>query len=313
MNDLVSIIVPVYNVEKYLEKCLNSIVNQTYYNLEIIVINDGSTDKSDEICRRFYTEDSRVIYINKKNGGLSSARNAGLNIAKGSYISFVDSDDYLEVNFIEKLLCLCKKSEADIGCCDFYRTSALNEQELNYKEYYYNSDEILDELLTDQISAHVWNKLYKRSMFSQIRFPEGKNFEDLFTMHLLFFESKKIAFTNEKMYFYNDSNITSISNDLNKAAFNKLCIAEAFIERYYFADKLNRKCTDILFEIAVKQSTDSYREQKTLNQKIESEIIDKFIVKKIMKILFSIRIDPIKKYYALIIYFHNFSNRRRVN
>lgn len=119
--DLISIIVPVYNVEKYLEHCLNSIINQTYKNLEIILVNDGSTDNSLEICESFKQKDSRIKIITKGNGGLSSARNEGLKIAKGNYISFVDSDDWIDADFIKALYNNLISTDSDMSTCEFIR------------------------------------------------------------------------------------------------------------------------------------------------------------------------------------------------
>ena len=131
MNELISIIIPIYNVEKYLHCCINSVIRQTYKNLEIILIDDGSPDNCGKICDEYAKKDNRIKVIHKENGGLSSARNAGLDIAKGEYISFVDSDDYVAENFIEKLYKLCKENDADIAECDFYRIKA-NEKSMLY-------------------------------------------------------------------------------------------------------------------------------------------------------------------------------------
>jgi len=122
MNELISIIVPIYNVEIYLEKCLNSIINQTYKNIEILLINDGSSDNSLRICKKYQKKDKRIVLINKKNGGLSSARNAGIDKASGNYLLFIDSDDYIEIDMIEKLYNNIKSNNADISICNFFIT-----------------------------------------------------------------------------------------------------------------------------------------------------------------------------------------------
>ena len=121
MEDLVSIIIPVYNTEKYLSKCLESVINQTYKNLEIILINDGSTDKSKEICESFAKKDKRIQILNKENSGVSSARNHGMRLAKGQYIAFIDGDDYAEENYIEELLKNLKQTESDCVLCGYNR------------------------------------------------------------------------------------------------------------------------------------------------------------------------------------------------
>ena len=137
MNYLISIIVPIYNVDKYLEECIESLRNQTYKNLEIILINDGSTDNSEQIFRHEAKQDNRIVFINKKNGGSASAKNEGLKIAKGDYIAFVDSDDFIELDMIEYMVNTIKKYNADIVQCklrDYYtNTIAFKQQEINEK------------------------------------------------------------------------------------------------------------------------------------------------------------------------------------
>ena len=127
INDLISVIVPVYNVEKYLVQCINSILNQTIKNLEIILVDDGSLDNSGKICDEFSKKDDRIVAIHKENNGLSSARNAGLEIANGNYIGFVDSDDWLDEHMYEILLKLIKENNSDISCCDFFKTADSND------------------------------------------------------------------------------------------------------------------------------------------------------------------------------------------
>ena len=129
MNNLISVIIPVYNVEQYLSKCLDSVVNQTYKNLEVILVDDGSTDNSGKICDEFALKDNRIIVIHKSNGGLSSARNEGLKFAKGQYVGFVDSDDYIEIGMYEKLLEVSLKYGSDVVCSNYYRVT-------NNKIYY---------------------------------------------------------------------------------------------------------------------------------------------------------------------------------
>ena len=137
-NPLVSVIIPIYNVEKYINKTINSVINQTYKNLEIILVNDGATDNSLEICKKYNEIDSRIMIIEKENGGLSSARNAGLDVAKGEYISLIDGDDFIESHFIEYLLSLIIKSEADIAECYLEK---IDEEKINNSRLTYKNDE----------------------------------------------------------------------------------------------------------------------------------------------------------------------------
>ena len=177
-NDLISIIIPVYNVEKYINKCLESVINQTYRNLEIILVDDGSEDKSGKICEEISIKDNRIRVIHKENGGLSDARNIGLDNSNGEYIAFIDSDDFIERDMIEFLYYNINKYDADISICSNY---IFDEEECidnSTKEIkVYNRLEILKEVLLDEkIRSYAWNKMYKRDLFYNIIFPKGRVF-----------------------------------------------------------------------------------------------------------------------------------------
>lgn len=205
----VSVIVPVYNVEQYLEKCLKSITEQTYDNLEIIVVNDGSPDHSEKIIKEFQKNDDRITYIKKENGGLSSARNAGLEIATGDYISFIDSDDWIRSEFISTLVTALETDGSDIAICTMnYIYSDGTEKK---RTPVIKSQKIVDPFtgLNDlfegsQFKCHAQNKLYKRELFydPDIRYPIGKIFEDVFTTYKLFFKANKISYIDKTLYYY---------------------------------------------------------------------------------------------------------------
>ncbi len=185
---LISIIVPVYNTEQYLDKCVDSIVNQTYTNLEIILIDDGSPDNCGDICDEWAKKDSRIKVIHKPNGGLSSARNAGLDNSTGEYIGFIDSDDVIEPEMYEKMLKNIQNTHADVCMCG---CKIINEQgelllENNFSNKVYNIDEIIEEIILPLKTA-VWDKLYKKELIGLIRFLQGRiHGEDLlFTLNLL--------------------------------------------------------------------------------------------------------------------------------
>ena len=171
-KDLISVIVPVYKVEKYLEKCIESVLKQTYTNLQIILVDDGSPDNCGKICDEYAKKDSRIEVIHKINGGLSDARNVGINRANGRYIGFVDSDDYIKEDMYEKLINLIKEYDADISICNLYDV-------IDGKEYVRNKDngiheysriDILKEILLDKnIQSYAWNKLYKKELFDEIK------------------------------------------------------------------------------------------------------------------------------------------------
>ncbi len=216
MNEnMISVIIPVYNVEQYLYDCLISVIDQSYFDIEIILVDDGSTDNSGEICNIFASRDERIKVIHKENGGLSSARNAGLDIARGKFIIFVDSDDYLNRDMIEKLYGALELSKAEIACCD-YTTLKFNDEISDNIEVLKQRDAISRLFDDDGFKCFAWNKIYKRSLFSNIRYPEGKLFEDITTTYQLFKKVNKIVYIKEKLYYYRQR-----ENSITKTNFNK--------------------------------------------------------------------------------------------
>lgn len=214
---LISIIIPVYKVEKYLEKCIQSVINQTYENLQIILVDDGSPDNCGKICDEYAKKDHRIEVIHKSNGGLSDARNKGLEIAKGEYIGFVDSDDYIESDMYEVLYNLLKQYNSDVSICNFYTVSqgkiAIKNVDNGIKEY--NRIEILKEILLDNnIQSYAWNKLYKKELFDEIKYPIGKKYEDIGTTFYLLEKCNKVVVTGKPEYYYinrKDSIVNSIT------------------------------------------------------------------------------------------------------
>lgn len=207
MGELVSVIVPVYNVEKYIRKCIESIITQTYTNLDIILIDDGSTDKSGKICDEYEKLDTRITVIHKKNGGLSSARNSGLDIAKGKYIGFVDSDDYISIDMYEVLL-RYMEDEVDIVACGRYIVYPRIDKKVNKRIYCsdkikkYNNIQAIEELLKPQIFPFgVVDKIYRKELFSNIRFPIGRISEDIPVTYALFKKSRNIVHIGDCKYY----------------------------------------------------------------------------------------------------------------
>ena len=206
---LVSVIVPVYNVEKYLRQCLNSIVNQTYQNLEIILIDDGSPDDSGMICDEYAAKDERIRVFHQKNAGLSAARNSGLNTMSGEYVIFVDSDDWIVPHAVERMLTVFNSTDADLLIYNF----KMVYEEGNTNPHRSNSpikDEILtrSQLLEKLMEPGEWyfciacNKLYKKEIFRELRFPVGYIHEDEAIMHRVISECKKITTLSEALYCY---------------------------------------------------------------------------------------------------------------
>lgn len=208
---LISVVVPVYNVEKYLNKCLDSIIGQTYSNLEIILVDDGSTDNSGVICDVYKEKDSRIRVVHQKNQGLSGARNAGINNANGELLGFVDSDDYIVENMYERLLEVLLQNDAEISICDCECVVEAGE-EINQHEYPKLETEVLNKgqalQRLDGFSypywkyVTAWNKLYRKHLFDEIRYPVGRKNEDEFIAHILLSRAECVAVISEPLYMY---------------------------------------------------------------------------------------------------------------
>ena len=218
-NPLVTVIVPVYKVEPYLRRCLDSIVNQTYRNLEIILIDDGSPDNCGVICDEYAEIDKRIKVIHKKNGGLSSARNVGLDVFKGEYVSFVDSDDVVSLDMIEYLYDLLSDNNAEISVC-LHEIVRDNHRWISFKNVNNQTvtpKECIKKLLyNDGVDTSAWAKLYKASLFNNVRYPQGKLFEDIATTYKLFFNANRIALGNEAKYSYILRNSSIVGSSFNE-------------------------------------------------------------------------------------------------
>lgn len=219
MQPLISVIVPIYKVEAYLERAVDSVLQQTYENLEVILVEDGSPDNCPQICDNYVEKDPRVRVIHKENGGLSDARNTGIAMAHGEYVAFLDSDDYIERQFISKMYHACIKTDSDIAICQ-YQTSAKQENIFDNSNYDLlekkNSDspiqsfsrrELLFRMYEEYHSRNTdfivtWNKLYKRKLWNNIRFPKGRIHEDEATTYKIYDKCKRGIYIQEKLYVY---------------------------------------------------------------------------------------------------------------
>lgn len=207
---MISIIVPVYNVEKYVLRCLESIKHQTYGDFEVIIVNDGSQDGSAAVCEKVCGEDRRFRMICQKNGGLSAARNTGLEIASGDYLMFVDSDDYIHPQMCEILLQQSVYYNADISICGFRKVDekeTVNMQELSVKdgvsEIYTGVESCYNIYKKRSVESVVaWNKLYRKELFADLRYPVGKIHEDEFVAYKLLYLANKVVYTTSELYFY---------------------------------------------------------------------------------------------------------------
>ena len=246
-KDKISVVVPIYNVEKYLERCINSIIKQTYKNLEIILVDDGSTDNSGKIADKYKKIDDRIKVIHKNNGGLSDARNKGIRMASGKYISFIDSDDYIAEDMISYLYKLIKDNNSEISICNFQQFSSIEEikdsKDFNIDKsdiYNYTGVEMLQILLKGNISYgdYAWNKLYMLNLFNNIQYPIGKKMEDIGTTYKLYYNSKKVTIGTEKKYFYYKRSDSILGKNDIKVYQDKL---ELSIERIEWLQERNVK------------------------------------------------------------------------
>lgn len=256
MNFKISVIIPIYNSEKYLKKCVDSVLDQTYKNLEVILIDDGSTDSSGELCDYYAKVDNRVKVIHKKNERIGAARNTGIENATGELITFIDSDDYLDSKAYEKAIEIFKNTDADLvqwdltfleeeGCKDvianrnyFENTKLIlsNEEALKKMFEWHNMDKRFNNIWT---ATHcIWTKMCKRELFRELRFPVGKEYEDEAILHHLFYNSKKCIFINDRFTTYRlraDSTVHTmkISGKLDKI--------DAYLDRFNLISLLNNK------------------------------------------------------------------------
>lgn len=250
--ELISVIVPVYKVENYLKRCVESIAKQTYTELEIILVDDGSPDKSGVMCDKFAEQDSRIKVIHKTNGGLSDARNAGIERATGKYIVFVDSDDWLDFDMIEILYGALIENDADIAECSYrnlYCDCIKEETKCNAEIVVGDNVFALEGMLDwKYFKPNAWNKLYKRETIGEIRYPVEKIHEDEFTTYKYFYNAKKLVYVDVSKYNYDRRRTDSITGEKFREDNLDACLA--FRERMYFFDEhnlksLERKMNDI--------------------------------------------------------------------
>lgn len=234
-NLLVSIIVPVYNVADYIEKCIDSLINQTYENLEIILIDDGSTDKSGEICDNYALKDKRIIVYHKTNGGLSEARNYGIDRAHGSLLGFVDGDDWIHPQMYEIMCDKLKTEESDVITCWFEQRNEEDfRQEIKEEASSINVDGAEALIRIDKTLVVAWNKLYRKEIFNSLRYPVGRLHEDEFVIHKVFRQCKKVTIINKALYYYTIRSNSIVATMTEKRILDAL---DALKDRIEFADK----------------------------------------------------------------------------
>lgn len=320
-DDLISVIVPVYNIEDFIEKCVESIINQTYKNLEIILINDGSKDKSGQICNQLKEKYKNIKVIHKNNEGLSEARNDGIKSAKGKYISFIDGDDYIKSNMYELLYNALKENDCDIAECGFIKKMPDSTEIIinNCKENQIlpGEDAMKSSINNSIFSTVAWNKLYKKSIFEEhnIFYPKSKLHEDQFTTYKIFEKSKKSIKIKESLYYYvqRDNSIMKTFNIKRLDGCEAIKETMAFIENKY--KYMLPEVIDIYYKILIenlqmlyenKQSIPEYKKYAKLIRKdlqiYKQYITNKKIINKLVVINLSLNLFYIINRSKKIIY-----------
>lgn len=269
-----SVIVPVYNTEKYIERCISSILNQEFDNFQLIIINDGSKDNSEKIINKLIKGYDNVIYKKIKNSGVSHARNVGLSYATGEYIGFVDSDDYIESDMYEKLLSVANSKNSDIVCCAYKKNFKGNDKEIHPKNVkcFGKSLEKSKEILFNS-NPYITQKIFRRNLLidNNISFDEDlRIFEDLLFSYKLFLLSNKIYYVDECLYNYNCENETSLTRKFTEKMFDAFPALERLIN--FYRSKYNHEFDEVLEYISVRHITLRYYENAT-----SRELKNKFI------------------------------------
>lgn len=232
----VSVVVPVYNMEDKIKRCLDSLVNQTLKDIELIVINDGSKDKSDEIIKKYVSKYPNIIYINRSNKGISYTRNEGIKKAKGKYIGFVDSDDYAELDMYEKMYNILEETNMDIAICNYYKFNSDGKTKVNISSECSIGSISDNPKMIYKIDYNPWNKLYNRKLWNNVLFPDKLKYEDLEAVLKVCLKTDNIIYVDDYLYNYliNDNGETGI---VDESVFDILTILDHLVHE--FKDKDN--------------------------------------------------------------------------
>ena len=231
MKDLITVVVPIYNVEKYLPQCIESILAQDYSNLEIILVDDGSPDNCGVMIDEYAKKDKRIRIVHQQNAGLSAARNTGIKIAKGKYITFIDSDDFIDVDFISYLYQLIKEHDADVSVCNpyfFWEEQEFGEKKKQKeKKSVYSGEKALEVMLYQkEFETSSWGKLYKTEHFDDVLYPKGKLYEDLGTTYKILLKSNKVVVSNLEKLNYLQRSTSIIGSNFKPAEMDYVRFAE---------------------------------------------------------------------------------------
>lgn len=234
-RSFVSVIVPVYKVEEYLDECIQSIIKQKYRKFELILVDDGSPDNCGVICDRYAGEHPFIKVIHKQNGGLSSARNAGIDAAQGEYIAFVDSDDFISEDYLSTMVYLANKYGADLVCCRYIQAEKFTKWSMQGEIVVRRGEEVIDNrFVDDAVMTVAWNKLYDIRLFKEtnLRYPEGKIHEDNFLTPQILYHSKCMVITNDTMYFYRIRDNSIITGGFSIKSLDKIEAIEQNLQFY---------------------------------------------------------------------------------
>lgn len=232
-----TIVVPVYKVEKYIDSCIQSILNQTYKDFTLILVDDGTPDNSGVICDKYASLDERVMVIHKENGGLSSARNAGLDIVDTELVTFVDSDDEIDLTMYEKMIKFFDENNLDIVCCDTWlvRGKTKKFRPIYNEDRLFLGEKALEEILSGHIDNAAWNKIYKTTLFEGIRYPLGRIYEDVATTYRIFSKADNVGYLKQPYYYYYKRSGSTIASSFNSKGRYDCFLG--YRERLEFAEK----------------------------------------------------------------------------
>lgn len=238
LHELISIIVPVYNADQYIERCIKSILSQIYSNIEVILVDDGSSDKSPIICDSYAATYSNIYVIHQKNAGVSVARNVGIQNSQGEWICLVDADDYISEHFIQELMELCKENNCECAVCHYVITkeSHCKFDLVKDTRIVSGSEAVIEQFGSNStIQTLAWNKLYQRYLFDGTHYPEGKINEDVFTTHELLYKAKRVVVSSSKLYAYYQSDMSIMRGEFS---IKRLDILKAYLYRIDYYEKL---------------------------------------------------------------------------
>lgn len=306
-SPLISVIVPIYNVENYLNRCVDSIINQTYHNLEIILVDDGSPDSCGRICDEYAEKDSRIVVVHRENGGLSAARNSGIDICKGEYIGFVDSDDCIHPQMYELLLKDIQQNNTFLSFChpNMCRNQKVNKEEIINHTECHEKSYILEKCLVENIWWSACTKLYHKSLFNGTRFPEGWNNEDYPLIMRIYDKCDKIAVNYNKLYNYCLRTGSIARSSFNIRKFDQIYTGKDVLDymklhhpEFTFPAQKNllASCIGLLMNLA-DQKTESFNDQKQMiydiiHENFSSGIKNKYLTKAQKLLLTAAYIHP---------------------